>query len=58
MLSNESAQDVFSSEYQINSQVPAVKVDNLTTHQLYSFYVVARNSKVHYIVVVSCEYDY
>ena len=53
MLSNESAQDVFSSEYQINSQVPAVKVDNLTTHQLYSFYVVARNSKVHYIVIVS-----
>ena len=36
--------DVFKTQYQINSNIPMVKVDNLTTNKLYSFYVVSRNS--------------
>ena len=42
---NDTARDVFKSDFKINARVDMVKISNLTTNKLYRFYVVSRNSR-------------
>ena len=45
MADNETTHQVFQSEFQVNTDQAMVKVDDLETDRLYSFYVVSRNKK-------------
>ena len=45
MADNETTHQVFQSEFQVNTDQAMVKVDDLETGRLYSFYVVSRNKK-------------
>ena len=45
MADNETTHQIFKSDFQVNTNLPMVKVEDLVTGRLYSFYVVSRNEK-------------